>query len=183
VRVVGGTSRGRRLRAPAGAATRPTADRVREAIFDVLGTLLDFEGAQVVDLFAGSGAMGIEALSRGAARTVFVERSPRAIAAIRSNLEATGLAGPRAAVVRADALTWLTRGQRSTLALIDPPYAFDAWATLLGRLDAELAVLETGRPVDVPVTWQNVRSKRYGDTLVTVLRPADEADRGQKGSP
>ncbi|HXX89898.1 MAG TPA: 16S rRNA (guanine(966)-N(2))-methyltransferase RsmD [Acidimicrobiales bacterium] len=186
MRVVGGSARGRRLRAPAGRATRPTADRVREAIFDMLDTMLELEGATVVDLFAGSGALGIEALSRGAARVVFVERAAPALAAIRANLESTGLAGARAEVVRADALGWSAGAQHVTLALADPPYAFDDWASLLATLDAELAVLESDRPLEVPVTWEIVRHKRYGDTLVTVVRHAPAAEDGrrdQKGSP
>lgn len=175
MRVIAGTCRGRLLRAPAGAVTRPTADRVREAIFDVLTSSARLEGTSVLDLFAGSGAMGIEALSRGAARAVFVDRDRRAAGAVRDNLASLGLE-ERGAVVRADALRWLS-GPRSRpargpfdLALCDPPYAFDAWDELLARLDASLAVLESSRPLAVPGRWQVVRSKRYGGTLVTVVR-------------
>lgn len=180
MRVIAGACRGRLLRAPAGSVTRPTADRVREAIFDVLGTLADLEGTSVLDLFAGSGAMGVEALSRGAGRAVFVDRDPRAIAAVRANLASLGLAD-RAVVVRAEAVRWLSGHQRSgawpaaerpgfDVALCDPPYAFDAWSDLLSRLDARLAVLESSRPLAVPGWWQVVRTKRYGGTLVTVAR-------------
>ncbi|MHB8682534.1 MAG: 16S rRNA (guanine(966)-N(2))-methyltransferase RsmD, partial [Acidimicrobiales bacterium] len=121
MRVIAGAFRGRQLRAPSGTATRPTGDRVREAIFDILGSLVDLQGMVVVDLYAGSGAMGIEALSRGAAQAVFVEQASEAIAVIGDNLAALGLAG-RAQVVRADVLTWLRGHHEADLALCDPPY-------------------------------------------------------------
>jgi 16S rRNA (guanine966-N2)-methyltransferase len=170
VRVIAGSSRGRPLTAPVGGRTRPTADRVREAIFNVLGSLVDLEGARVVDLFAGSGAMGIEALSRGAASVVFVDSSAAAVRAVKANVTGTGLDPGATRVVRADVLDWLRRPQRFDLALCDPPYSFDAWGDLLGRLHSEVAVLESDRPVEVPATWEIVRNKRYGGTLVTVVR-------------
>ena len=101
MRVVAGTARGRRLAAPPGAVTRPTPDRVREAVFNSLNSMGVLSGCRVLDLYAGTGAMGIEALSRGAAHAVFVERHPEALAALRANLAATGL-DDRAAVVAAD---------------------------------------------------------------------------------
>jgi 16S rRNA (guanine966-N2)-methyltransferase len=171
------------LKAPAGETTRPTTDRVRESIFNVLGSILDFEGLDVVDLFAGSGAMGIEALSRGAGSVVFVENSLPAVRAVEANVTGTGLDPAQTRVVRADVLEWLRRPQRFDLALCDPPYSFDGWDDLLGRLDAEVAVLESDRPVEVPATWESVRNKRYGGTLVAVVRslpspPAPPSHRG-----
>jgi 16S rRNA (guanine966-N2)-methyltransferase len=177
VRVIGGTCRGRPLRAPAGTATRPTADRVREAVFDVLGSIDPPAEARVLDLFAGSGAMGIEALSRGAASAVFVDKAPAALAAIRANLASLGLE-QRARVVRADVLSWLARsaaGDRPgpfDLVLCDPPYDFERWPALLDLLDVPLAVLESSLPVELPPPWEVVRHKRYGGTLVTVARRA-----------
>jgi 16S rRNA (guanine966-N2)-methyltransferase len=111
MRVVGGVARGRRLRAPSGEWIRPTSDRVREAIFNVLGSLGGVEGATVVDLFAGTGALGIEALSRGAAQVTFVDRDPVAAATIRDNLATVGLAEASHDVVRAAALGWLEHGR------------------------------------------------------------------------
>src|SRR3954447_3576410 len=105
MRIVAGEYRGRPLKAPAGRATRPTADRVREAVFNILG---DVSGAVVLDLYAGSGALGIEALSRGGASATFVDRDERAIAAIRGNLEAFGAV---ARVVRSDAADFLRRDE------------------------------------------------------------------------
>jgi len=179
VRVIAGTHRGRQLRAPAGSATRPTADRVREAVFDILQSLVDLEGARVLDLFAGSGAMGIEALSRGAAAAVFVEHDRRALRALRDNLAAMGLEGP-ARVVHAEAVAWLS-GRRPAaqasfdVAICDPPYRFEGWNALLDSLDAEVAVLESSRPVDPGRGWEVSRSRRYGGTLVTVVRRAPSA--------
>jgi len=178
VRVIAGRSRGRILRAPTGSRTRPTADRVREAIFDMLGSLVDLKGATVADLFAGSGAMGIEALSRGAGAVVFVDRAAAALRAVRSNLVAVGMQDARVSLVRADVLAWLSRPVSGALrspkcfdlALCDPPYAFVAWGELLRRLDAGIAVLETNRPVEVPDNWKVVRHKRHGGTLLTVVR-------------
>lgn len=111
MRVVAGAARGRRLAAPPGAVTRPTPDRVREAVFNSLHSLGVLPGCRVLDLYAGTGAMGIEALSRGAAAAVFVERHPEALAALRANLAATGLED-RAAVVAADVDDYLKAPDR-----------------------------------------------------------------------
>ena len=171
MRVVAGTARGRPLIAPAGDDTRPTSDRVREAVFNALYSLGGLEDAKVVDLYAGTGAMGIEALSRGAARAVFVERSPDAVAALRENLEAAGVED-RAEVVTRDVETFLrSSSEFFDLAIIDPPYAFDAWAELLPQVSASLVVIESGRDVDPPSGWETHRVKRYGGTVVTIASP------------
>ncbi len=127
MRVIAGRFGGRRLVAPKGrTTTRPTSDRVREAIFSMLGDLGEEEDARVLDLFAGTGALGIEALSRGAARAVFVERDGAALAALRANLSALGLGEERAEVRRGEALAALRsareRAETYDLVLIDPPY-------------------------------------------------------------
>ncbi len=134
--------------APQGHATRPTSDRAREATFNSLGSLGAVENATVVDLFAGSGAMGIEALSRDAIHATFVDNDERARQAIRANLATTKLAD-RATVVAADVFTFLQSGEhRFDLAVIDPPYAFDRWTELLPLVPAEVAVLESDRPIE-----------------------------------
>ena len=176
MRVIGGELRGRRLAAPSDASVRPTSDRVREAIFDILFSRGGVEGAQVVDLFAGSGALGIEALSRGAASVTFVERHPEALAAIRANLDSVGLADAErdgdATVVRADVDSWVaTTASRYDLALVDPPYRYEDWGTLVPRLPADLAVLESGAEIPSPEGWVIIKSKHYGGTIVTVARP------------
>ena len=179
LRVVAGEARGRPLRAPPGRSTRPTSDRVREAIFDVLGSMAAVEDAVVGDLFAGSGALGIEALSRGAQHVSFVDHDKRAVATIRANLLATGL-GARSQVVRADVLRWLEHAAPLDLVLCDPPYAYDRWPALLGALlgVARLVLLETGHALDLGGAWEVLNLKQYGGTVVTVARPADEPARG-----
>ena len=171
MRVVAGTAGGRRLQAPAGRDTRPTSDRVREATFNALHSLGVVDGASVLDLFAGSGAMGVEALSRGADRVTFVDHDPRAIATIRLNLDRTGLAAA-ATVVRADASDYLAGAPRFDLAILDPPYATtdEEWAGLLSKLDAAMAVLESDRSIDPGPDWRIAREGRYGDTVVTFTR-------------
>jgi len=176
VRVIGGDLRGRRLTAPSGTTVRPTSDRVREAIFDILFSLGGVDGAQVVDLFAGSGALGIEALSRGAASVTFVERDPVALAAIRANLASVGLTEAErdgdATVVRADVERWLaTTAARYDLALVDPPYRYEGWEELVAGLPVDLAVLESGAEIAAPDGWVVIKSRRYGGTIVTVARP------------
>jgi 16S rRNA (guanine966-N2)-methyltransferase len=167
VRVIAGTLRGRRLEAPKGTGTRPTAGRVREATFNALTSMDVLDGARVLDAFAGSGALGIEALSRGAVHCTFVERDRAALAALRTNLERCGL-GPDRASVRTGAAESVT-GEWD-LALLDPPYAFDDWQALLDHLRPEVAVCESGRPVPPPTGWAVVREKAYGATVVTILR-------------
>lgn len=173
VRVIGGSSRGRRLPARLPGSVRPTSDRVRESIFDILGSMGGVEGARVLDLFCGSGALGIEALSRGAGHVDFVDHDAAALAAVRANLEATGLAGRETSLVRAELPGWLGRAPRADLALCDPPYAFADWDTLLSLLPADAAVLESSSAIEPPEGWMVARSRRYGGTLVTVVRMSD----------
>lgn len=167
MRVVAGELGGRRLVAPNGTATRPTTDRVREAIFNSLGSAGVLDGALVADLFAGSGAIGIEALSRGAERCVFVERDRAARSALEENLDALGL-NDRSKVVSSDALS-VAGSLDADIVFADPPYDFDSWDELLGRVSAELVVAESGRSVQAPEGWQVTREKKYGRTRVTFL--------------
>ena len=170
MRVIGGRSRGRRLTAPVPPVVRPTSDRVREAIFDILGSMGGVGGLAVADLFCGSGAMGAEALSRGAASVTFVDRERSALDAVRANLRAVGLGEEPATVVRGILPEWLVGAPDFDLALCDPPYAFDRWDELLGTLRAGIVVLESAGPVAVPPGWEVARERRYGGTLVTVAR-------------
>lgn len=171
MRVISGTARGRKLVSPEGPTTRPTPDRVREATFNALGSLGAVVDATVLDLFAGSGAQGIEALSRGAAHVTFVDQDRSAVRAIDANLSACGMA--RQATVFASPVTRFLRGagaRRWDLALIDPPYLHtdDDWLDLLDALPADLAVLESDREVEPPFGWAVLRSKRYGLTHVVI---------------
>jgi 16S rRNA (guanine966-N2)-methyltransferase len=147
---------------------RPTSDRVREAIFDILGSRGGVEGLSVVDLFCGSGALGLEALSRGAVSATFVDQDPGALDAVRTNLASVGLADEPVVFVRAALPGWLAAAPAFDLALCDPPYTFDVWPELLSTLQAETAVLESSVPILLPDGWMVARERRYGGTLVTV---------------
>ena len=172
MRVIAGVARGRRLAVPGGRDVRPTSDRVREAVFSSLVSMSAVEGARVLDLFAGSGALGIEALSRGAAAATFVDHDRRVIDTIRANLDVTGLAA-QASVVCDDALGYVAAHSEAVdLAFVDPPYAFDAWDELLGRLRAGVVVLESDRPQPLATRFEVLRTKAYGGTVVTIARPA-----------
>lgn len=189
--MIAGRFGGRRLAAAPRAGVRPTSDRVREALFAWLG---DLAGARVLDLYAGTGALGIEALSRGAARVVFVERSQAALGVLRRNLASLGLEGsPEVRVLRDDAARAARRlgreGERFDLALLDPPYASDELSRALAALveagvlspTAEV-VVEASRRHPVPaVAGLALRdARRYGDTLVARLGPvpAESAEGG-----
>jgi 16S rRNA (guanine966-N2)-methyltransferase len=180
MRVVAGTARGRPLVTPPGARTRPTTDRVREAVFNALWSRGAVEGARAVDLFAGSGALGIEALSRGAAHVTFVDRDRSARHAIRRNLDVCGV-GDRATIVASPVERWLAGlddDDHFDLAFCDPPYVFDGWAELLGSLPADLVVIEAAGPVALPEGWSVDRSSRYGSTWVGFASPGSGAGDG-----
>jgi 16S rRNA (guanine966-N2)-methyltransferase len=177
MRVVAGRYGGRTLKAPKGRGVRPTADRVREALFSILGPRV--EGAAVLDLFAGSGALGLEALSRGAERATFLDNAPAALRALRANLAALGI---DAEVVRADAVRWLraaSGGQRQySLVFLDPPYrrAATLGAELSDVLPAvlgpdALVVSESDRRAPLELTMPTTDERRYGDTLIRFHGP------------
>lgn len=180
MRVIGGVARGRSIKAPASATVRPTSGRAREAIFDALGALGAVEGASVLDLFAGSGALGIEALSRGATSATFVDHDRTALEVIEKNLVGTGLSGPESAVrtrlIRSDAVTFLANSVRFDLAFVDPPYAYESWNKLFARLDAEIAVLESNVPIEPGGPYSLYRSYRYGGTLVHIVKRQRDAE-------
>ena len=168
MRVVAGEFGGRKLVAPAGNTTRPTTDKVREAVFNSLASMGVLDGAVVADLYAGSGAMGIEALSRGAERCVFIERDRAALVALRANVAALRIEA-RTAIVTSDVMAWVPAMRGTDVAFIDPPYAFEAWPALLGLVQVEYAVCEAGREVAAPEGWSTIRAKQYGRTCVTLL--------------
>ena len=172
MRVVAGAYGGRRIEAPRGKATRPTSDRVREALFSILG---DVGGARVLDLFAGSGALGIEALSRGAAQAAFVDSDAHAIAAIHRNLDAIGVEAP---VYRRDAFAWL-RDAADTFDLVfaDPPYS--SAGRTAGRLsellpplltENSLTVTESDKRDPLLLALPLVDERTYGDTRIAIHR-------------
>lgn len=184
-RVIAGVARGIRLDAP-GPGTRPFADRVKQTLFAILEP--DLPGANVLDLFAGSGAAGIEALSRGAARAVFVERDTSAAEVIATNLARTHLAGERARIVRADALGWLAGPDAATsgpfdIVIVDPPYA--ETGLLAAALDAVGPHVAAGARVVAKHFWRDPppvragllaseRERRFGETTLTFYRRQED---------
>jgi 16S rRNA (guanine(966)-N(2))-methyltransferase RsmD len=185
-RVIAGTARGIRLRAP-GVGTRPLADRVKQTLFAVLEP--ELAGARFLDLFAGSGAAGIEALSRGAASATFVEKDQGAAAVIDANLRLTGLTGPATGVIRWDVVRWLAEPNVDAafdLVFVDPPYA---GTELLGRVLAILgepgAPLRPGARVIAKHFWRDrpaerigmltaERNRRFGETALTFYRRQED---------
>ncbi|HTN99978.1 MAG TPA: 16S rRNA (guanine(966)-N(2))-methyltransferase RsmD [Microthrixaceae bacterium] len=173
LRVVAGSCRGRRLVTPEGNDVRPTSDRVREAVFNSLGSMDALRGASVLDLFAGSGAMGIEALSRGAASATFVDESTKSVKAIAANLRASDLEGS-ATVKRSDALRFLRDGPgHFDLIVLDPPYEFDEWDELLQLVDASTILIESNRSIELPAKSRGgelsvAKDRRYGGTVVMI---------------
>ena len=150
---------------------RPTSDRAREAIFNMLMSLGLPAGATVLDLYSGSGALGVEALSRGAAHVTFVDSDASACGTIRTNLAALGIAD-RATVVRSEVVRFLAeQGGPVGLAFADPPYRFDDWHSLLNAVDADVLVCESDREIepDSEYAWRTHRVRRYGTPVVTVL--------------
>ena len=174
LRIVAGTRGGRRITAPPGRNTRPTSDRVREALFSILGAGA-LEGARVLDLFAGSGALGIEALSRGAAEATFVDSDGRAVAAIERNLAQLGLSGR---VHRRDALAWLEAADGAyDVVFADPPYssATRAAARLTELLpplltEASVTVTESDKRDPLLLTLPLIDERVYGDTRIAIHR-------------
>jgi 16S rRNA (guanine966-N2)-methyltransferase len=170
VRIIAGTRKGHTIQAPPGRDTRPTSDRVRENVFNILGPIDD---AVVLDLYAGSGAMGLEALSRGAAHAVFVERDPDALRAIEKNLDKLRLRGT---VLRQDAVAVLAGENRKyDLVFVDPPY--DMYPDLEPQLarylppvlsDNAVVVVETDARVEPSLPLEQRTSRKYGSARVTV---------------
>lgn len=193
MRVIAGEFGGRRLRTASGLDVRPTSDRVREALFSALG---DLGGVRALDLYAGSGALGIEALSRGAASAVFVERAGGALRVLESNLDGLGLLGaPSVRVLRQDAVKALAAlgraGERFDLVFLDPPYAADALERALEALVSE-KVLDPGAEVVVETSRRHAlgpvvglvshAERRYGDTQIIRLHVVD-LDNGAEMTP
>ncbi len=175
MRIVAGNLRGRKIDAPEGKTTRPTTDKVREAVFNALGSLSAIEDARVVDLYAGSGALGIEALSRGAAHCTFIESDRKAVAAIKANIEHLGVE-PISTVVAGDVFANLARTSDADVVLADPPYEFSQWQELLDAVAKKcdnpdvVMVVESDKPLENIEGWDITRSKRYGGTWVTFLQ-------------
>ena len=176
-RIVSGVAGGRRLKVPP-SGVRPTGDRAREGLFNSLGTLLDLEGAAVLDLYAGSGALGLEALSRGASPVVLVENGPRVLPVLRANLDAVGLPGGRVVAGSVPTVVAGPPPARFDLVLADPPYATPL-PEVLGVLEAlvagewltpgaVVAVERSSReaPFEWPTPLRGLRDRRYGEAVL-----------------
>ena len=180
MRIVAGEWRGRSIAAPKGETTRPTADRTRETLFNMLASRLgDFDGLSVADLFAGSGALGLEALSRGAASCLFVEEDKRAVDAIRANIAKLG-AGQRSVVQQASVLRLGPAKEPHDLIMLDPPYDTGAGAVAIDKLvrlgwigPATWVSLEIGAREDAKLRGMTVDAERkVGKAKLLLLRPA-----------
>ena len=184
MRVVAGTCRGRRLQAPPGTTTRPTSDRARESVFNSLRSLDPEAPRTVLDLFAGSGAMGIEALSRGAQRAVFVESDRVAATTIRTNLEACGFSTVAEVVVGPVERFLAGSIVVFDLVIADPPYGFDEWPELASSIRGRTLVAESDRAIELGTGWEFLRQRAHGGTVVTIAsaigrEPADPQERLQ----
>jgi 16S rRNA (guanine(966)-N(2))-methyltransferase RsmD len=180
MRIITGTAKGRQLKTPRGHDVRPTSDRVKESLFAILGGRV--ADAAVADLFAGTGNLGLEALSRGATSAVFVDASPASIAIIRDNVARTGL-GSCAEILCGDALAAVDRfartGRTFDLIFCDPPYNRGLAAAILRKIDAGkiirprgTIIIEHSRHEQLPDSLANLtvsRTERYGETLVSLL--------------
>lgn len=169
IRVIAGTAKGKRLKTLKGQIVRPTSSKVKGAIFNILGNaIID---AEVLDLFSGSGALGIEALSRGAKSVVFVENDPRCIVVIKENLKHCGFSGDIYMDIKR------LKNGRFAIVLADPPYGKDMARNLLSQLDScsilknfSLVVIEHSKRdvIEEPLSWKKIQEKRYGDTIISI---------------
>ena len=178
--MIAGSCRGRLLRAPAGTATRPTSDRVREAIFDILGSLVDLEGMAVVDLFAGSGAMGIEALSRGAASAVFVDDAPAALECRPGQPRRPGPGGPGPGRAARTCCGSSNGATTSTSRCATRPTPSPRGTACSAGSRPPWPSSSPAVPSRCPAAWEIIRNKRYGGTLVTVVRSLGAHQKGTR---
>ena len=172
-RVIAGTARGRRLQVPSGLTTRPTADRAREGLYSSLLSLIDLEHARVLDLYAGSGALGFEALSRGAGSATLVENDPDAVAVLRRNVDHLGFPGAHVVAQPVERFLAVDAEPRYDLALLDPPYQVDVVPVLEllhpWLVDGGVVVAERSRrdpELAWPAGYDPVRSRRYGEATL-----------------
>ena len=179
MRVISGTAGGRQLKSLPGDAVRPTADHVKEALFNILQ--FDLEGRRVLDLFGGTGQLGIEALSRGAREAVFTDQSKNSVSLIRENLKRCGMKAP---VLQTDALSYLNRGEKFDIIFIDPPYDAGLYAPVLERINAVdnlneggIIICETRAGTELPdlqPPYRLLRRRRYGSVELTYYGRSSE---------
>ena len=180
MRVITGIAGGRKLKSPEGEAVRPTTDQVKQAIFNILQ--FDLEGRRILDLFGGTGQLGIEALSRGAREAVFTDSSRTSIQLIRENLKRCGLEGK---VLQTDALAYLARGEKFDVIFIDPPYDGGLYQAVLERINAVdnlneggIIVCEARAGTELPELappYEKLREKRYGNVKICLYGKNEKA--------
>lgn len=180
MRVITGSARGRKLKTPPDEAVRPTTDSVKEAVFNIIRS--DVEGRRVLDLFAGTGQLGIEALSRGAAEAVFVDSSPASVKLVKENLE---LCGFRAPVVRSDAVSFLRSCGKFDVIFIDPPYDSDLYETVLESINSidilnkgGIIIAEARRDRELPLLsspYRFLKEYRYGKVKICTYTRESES--------
>ncbi|NNN13751.1 MAG: 16S rRNA (guanine(966)-N(2))-methyltransferase RsmD [Acidimicrobiaceae bacterium] len=177
MRVLGGASKGKKIKTPQGLLTRPTSARVKKSLFDMLSTRIDFFGIEVLDLFAGSGSLGLEAISRGASQVEFVDSAHSVIQVLKQNIAGIPPDVARASAIKSPALTYLkNRISAKThydLVFCDPPYLFDDWNELLGYViqvttQDSIIVIESDREVVLPEGLSVLKVKDYGSTVITL---------------
>ena len=167
MRVISGSAKGRKLVVPSGDHVRPTKDRVKEAIFNSLHSYGLVENRSFLDLFSGTGSLGIEALSRGAKSAVFIDHHAEAIDCIILNVEKLNY-GSTSKILKADALSFLKRDDYFDVALLDPPYKYEHWGTLLKRVNAHSIVIESSEQVTLESDWEIIKSQKYGQTNLLI---------------
>lgn len=168
MRIIAGKAKGKSIEAPKGTQVRPTTDRAREAIFNTLFSLGGVESLAVVDLFAGSGALGLEALSRGASQAVFVENSPVVLKVLRSNIAKLGFQN-RSEVIARDVMSERRfHNTRFDVAFCDPPYNFSQWQELLSGINSRILVAESDRKIELNSQWKCLKIRRYATTVITI---------------
>ena len=180
MRVITGIAGGRKLKSPEGEAVRPTTDQVKQAIFNILQ--FDLEGRRILDLFGGTGQLGIEALSRGAREAVFTDSSRTSVQLIRENLKRCGLEGK---VLQTDALAYLARGEKFDVIFIDPPYDGGLYQAVLERINAVdnlteggIIVCEARAGTELPelsMPYRKLREKRYGNVKICLYGKNEKA--------
>ena len=167
MRVISGSAKGRKLVVPSGDHVRPPKDRVKEAIFNSLHSYGLGENRSFLDLFSGTGSLGIEALSRGAKSVVFIDHHTEAIDCIILNVEKLNY-GSTSKILKTDALSFLERDDYFDVALLDPPYKYEHWGTLLKRVNAHSIVIESSEQVTLESDWEIIKSQKYGQTNLLI---------------
>ncbi|MEC8334133.1 MAG: 16S rRNA (guanine(966)-N(2))-methyltransferase RsmD [Actinomycetota bacterium] len=167
MRVIAGVEKGRKLVAPSGDHIRPTKDRVKEAIFNSLHSYGLVNDKSFLDLFSGTGSLGIEALSRGANSVVFVDNNQEAIDCITLNVKKLNY-GSVSKILKTDALNFLKKEEYFDIALIDPPYKYEHWSALLEHINAHSIVIESSEKVILESDWQIIKSQKYGQTNLLI---------------